>query len=367
MENDESLDFISEQAIDKTIQEFGNINILLCGKTGVGKSTLINAIFGGEYAKIGQGKPVTQTIEEIHKDGSPLTLYDSKGLECKDYKPILKELEKFLNLKRNTKDITKQIHIAWICIMEDLRRVESAEIEVGKILESKKVPFIVVITKAMTDGGFRECVIREFNIPQERVIRVRAKEQIVDGINLIIPTMGLKELVSLTSNLIPEGTKNAFAAAQIVDLKYKILKCQGVIGAYAASAAALGAAPIPFSDCICLIPVQIAMLATISYLFDLELDKGFLGSLISSVTGCSLATLGGTKLVNKLIQFFKIIPGVGIVSDAICGGTAFTLTTSIGEIYMGTLSILTKNGKKPTKDEIMMEFKKKLKEKQKKK
>lgn len=227
------------------------------------------------------------------------------------------------------------------------------------------MPFIVVITKAMTDEGFQECVSKEFQIPKEKVIRVRAKEQKIDGTNFTIPTMGLKELVNLTSNLIPEGTKNAFAAVQKVDLKYKILKCQAAIGSCAAGAAAIGAAPIPFADCIFLIPLQVTMLSIISFLFGLKLDKGFLGSLISSVTGCSLATCGGTKLAAKLFQIFKIIPGVDIVSGAICGGTAVTLTTTMGEIYMGVLLLLTENGKKPTTDEILNEFKKRLKEKKK--
>lgn len=119
MEDDQSLEKLSQKTIDEAIKELGSINILLCGKTGVWKSTLINAIFGGEYAKTGQGKSVTQTIEEIHKNGSPLALYDSKGLECKEFRPLLNDLEKFLNSKRNTDDITGQIHIAWICIDEN--------------------------------------------------------------------------------------------------------------------------------------------------------------------------------------------------------------------------------------------------------
>ena len=367
MDNDTNLERLSLKSIDETIKNLGNINILLCGKTGVGKSTLINAIFGGEYAQTGQGKPVTQTIEKIHKNGSPLVLYDSKGLECKEFKPILKDLEKFLNSKRNTNDIMEQIHIAWICIDENSRRVEEAEKELAKILQKRKIPFIIIITKAITDNGFKDEISKLMETPIEKIIRVRAKEQKVDGTNFTIPTFGLEELVNLTNELIPEGAKNAFAAAQIVNLKYKILKCQAAIGAGAAAAALLGAVPIPFSDCILLIPVQVSMLATISYLFGLKLDKGFLGSLISTVTGCSIATLGGTKLVATLFQFFKIVPGVNIAANIITGSTAAGLTTTIGEIYMGVLSLLTKNGKKPTNDEIIKEFKKRFEEKAKKK
>ena len=56
---------------------------------GIRKSTLISSIFLDVYVKNGKGKPITQTIEDIYKNGSPLTLFDSKGLECKQNKPIL--------------------------------------------------------------------------------------------------------------------------------------------------------------------------------------------------------------------------------------------------------------------------------------
>ena len=44
-----------------TATRAGRVNILVAGKTGVGKSTLINAVFRGELARTGAGKPVTST------------------------------------------------------------------------------------------------------------------------------------------------------------------------------------------------------------------------------------------------------------------------------------------------------------------
>ena len=48
---------IIEEAMNKALKEIGEVNILIAGKTGVGKSTLINAVFQGDYATVGQGRP----------------------------------------------------------------------------------------------------------------------------------------------------------------------------------------------------------------------------------------------------------------------------------------------------------------------
>ncbi len=45
-------------------KEKPKMNILLMGATGVGKSSLINALFGKEIAKAGVGKLITQHLEK---------------------------------------------------------------------------------------------------------------------------------------------------------------------------------------------------------------------------------------------------------------------------------------------------------------
>lgn len=72
-------------AISTATRGAGRVNILVAGKTGVGKSTLINAVFRGELAKTGSGKPVTQTTQELSRPGHPLTIIDTRGLEVGDY------------------------------------------------------------------------------------------------------------------------------------------------------------------------------------------------------------------------------------------------------------------------------------------
>lgn len=54
-------------------------SILITGGTGVGKSSLINKIFGKNVAKEGIGKPVTSLIEKYESNYLGAILYDSPG------------------------------------------------------------------------------------------------------------------------------------------------------------------------------------------------------------------------------------------------------------------------------------------------
>lgn len=68
-------------AISEKIKNLKTLNIIVAGKTGVGKSTLINAVFREKVTKIGIGKPVTDHMTRFTKKGVPLAIYDTRGFE----------------------------------------------------------------------------------------------------------------------------------------------------------------------------------------------------------------------------------------------------------------------------------------------
>ena len=68
-------------AISERIKNLNRLNIIVAGKTGVGKSTLINAVFRDKLAETGIGRPVTSHMRKITKKGVPLSIYDTRGFE----------------------------------------------------------------------------------------------------------------------------------------------------------------------------------------------------------------------------------------------------------------------------------------------
>lgn len=353
----EDLGDMAKKAFEDAIRERGHVNVLIAGRTGVGKSTLINAVFQGKMAETGQGRPVTQDTREISKEGIPLSIFDTRGLEMAAFKETILELERLITQRAKESDAQRHIHAAWLCIQEDGRRVEDAEIKLHQMLAAH-MPVIGVITKARADQGFRAEVQRLLPLTRN-VIRVRALPEVLDDGHALLPT-GLFELVDLTADALPEGLRKAFAAAQKASLQHKKKAAHTIVVGAATAAAAAGAMPIPFTAAAILVPIQVGMLAGITASFGLEHSKGFLMTLVSAAAGGMGATFIGRALVANLLKF---VPGGGsIAGGAISAATAATLTTALGELYIATLVALftESGGEPPDPDAVAREFKRRI-------
>lgn len=108
-----------------------NTNILILGKSGVGKSSLLNYLLDEVVAEIGHGKPTTG--EGIHKcrpfqyKGVNFTVYDSWGLEA-DKENKWKEIIENEIYKNNEKEMKDWFHSVVYCVDAERARVEDFEI-----------------------------------------------------------------------------------------------------------------------------------------------------------------------------------------------------------------------------------------------
>ncbi len=271
-----------------------------------------------------------------------------------DFKETDEQLRKFVADRRNSNDPGRHIHLAWVCIAEDLRRVEEAEQDLVSRL-SEFVQVVGVITKARSDQGFRQEVYKI--LPGlTNVIRVRAlREELDDG--HVLEPMGLQDLMQHSMQLIPAAHQQAWAAAQKVDLDLKASQAHQAVATAALSAAGIAAAPIPFSDAVAIVPIQVAMIAGITAIFGLPLSSGFLSSLVVSVLGGGGGAIVGRTIATNLL---KLIPGAGsIAGGAIGAATAAAITTALGEAYIAALHslVFADPSRTPSEQEITAAFK----------
>lgn len=324
---------------EKEMKELNSVNILVLGKSGVGKSTLINTIFREKIADTGMGKPVTEHLQKISRKDVPITIYDSKGLELSEevQKEVQSEIFSLIKDKKNTKD---EIHLAYYCIQATSSRIEDTEIQLIKEI-SEKIPVILVLTQSIGKQAKQfEEYIKKMNLGFASVQSVLAQDYIISD-SYTVEAFGLTELIQESFKHLPKGLKKSFTNAQRIDVKRKVESAKIWARRYIASSFGVGFIPIPFSDASLLVPMQVALLAHITAIFGMPIDRATLVSIIAAVGGTSSATFLGRSVVSNA---FKFIPGIGtIVGGIISGTTASVVTQGLAFSYIQVLKVLAED------------------------
>jgi len=328
---------------DQKGREIGRFNLAIFGKTGVGKSTLVNAIFGEEVAATGIGGPVTAGSHlYLHAEGH-FGVLDTRGLEIgADSSTILGELEEYV-LQLRRAPLAEQVHVAWYCVRAGDRRFEDTEEAFVRALDRLGLRVLLVLTQVpMREGRYHPDALelvrvineRELPLHGEPVFLTNAKADDFSG----QPAHGLQKLLDATFRAAPHGVQEALTAAQKIDLKRKRASAEKTIGAAVASAAAAGATPIPFSDAVILVPIQLGMMAGIAHVYGVQVDKATAASLAATAA----ATQTGRSLVTGLI---KMVPGAGtLVGGAIAAGVASSLTWAVGQAWVAVCVRISQGG-----------------------
>ncbi|GHV50186.1 GTPase [Synergistales bacterium] len=217
------------------LEEIPKANIIITGKTGVGKSTLINQIFGEALSKVGTGRPVTQDVTQYTKPNIPVSIYDTIGLELdKERQEQTKsDMSRIISDKFNNPDPVDLVHAIWYCVNAGSSRFEDFEADFIRYFRSKfEIPFFVILTQCTSRKKAAELkghIVKERRLDVE-VILTLAEDYETDAGN--ITKFGLDEVVDATVKRIPEFVENSFISAQRVDMKLKHEAAMGVIKKY---------------------------------------------------------------------------------------------------------------------------------------
>ena len=292
--------------------------ILIAGPTGVGKSSLINKIFGEKVAEAKDGLPVTDSVKKYEKEDIGVILYDSPGCE-------IGNVEKF---EKEVLNIDEPINLVWYCI-NAVENIEPNDIEtIKKFIERKKEKgwdVSVVFTNCDRADEERiennkEAIKKDFNDIDIYITSSKSEHKIFKE--------ELERLIKDAIRKLPDALKDAFISAQKVNLKEKWNRVHKVIIPHALGSFGVGLVPIPFADAPILAANEWLMTVRILYVYDL----GGLEAVLGGTIGTLMTTLGKSLTKTLIANLLKFIPGPGsIAGGLISGGVAVLLTSSVGE------------------------------------
>lgn len=328
-------------------------NVLVIGNSGVGKSTLINSIFGSERAVTGLGEAVTTQMEVYDNEVLPFRIIDSIGFEygfLKQRKAIGAVVDwSKKSIKDDARD--KQIDLIWYCVDATSRKMFGKNIEMlAKAVKIwKDAPVLVVLTKSYStieDEENKQMVRTAFNkykkINLKDVVSVVAQPYQIDE-DVIVGARGITELIERTNELLPEAIRLNEVAVADFRLKQKRKQANAVTATATAAAATVGAVPIPFADAAILTPLELGVIKIISKIYNVPGNSSTGEQLIKGIVEMGTVSMAARGVISGL----KAIPVLNIGTSVLNAIVAGAIMAAVGEasiyimerIYLGEKDI----------------------------
>lgn len=329
-------------------------NVLVLGNSGVGKSTLINAVIGDDVAKTSFGtRGTTEELDIYESPDVPFRVIDSIGFEPSPIKSMraVYAVRKWSRLSAKDGNENTRINVIWFCVdgtaaklfPETIRNLSNA------VRMWKSVPIIAVITKSYSqpDRARNIDMVREAfrGTRVERNLRaivpVVAQTYIINETAFAAPE-GITDLIDATMRAMPEGMQGGARDLMQFKLARKRMLAQGLIGVSVAAGATVGAVPIPIADSLVLSPLELAELNGLARLYEIDKHedaKHFLDSIVQVGTASVVA--------HSAISAIKAIPGINIAASVLNAVVAASIIAALGEgavvafeqVYTGQKSV----------------------------
>lgn len=324
--------FNFEEIYEECKKEVKRPNILICGASGVGKSSLINSFFGKNLAEV--GNDVVAKTKGIHLYSIPdaqVNLYDSEGYEIGGDKNerFKSDVLGFIDKKRedSPNNMDMLIHEVWYCISAGNKKVHDVDIELIKEIKDRKIPVMIILTKIdmvdkdeldsikiAIDDKLHSIEVYTYSIEMDEDSEVVQRVEIEDW-----AIRNLDE--SLREGLIPS------LKTSLKNIKKQIIKHDLPMYGALAGGIVLGGAVVnlPFGDSAGLIILQTKMAMDIISKYGIN---GDMAGIVKGMAGSTFVSLIGKTVASELVG---IIPGIGNATKIVVNlPVAVTITITFG-------------------------------------
>ncbi len=288
-------------------------NILVCGKTGVGKTSLIQAVTHRGVvpdSAIGDGRATTLGFQVYETDAA--NFIDSEGMNpgtqsVDDYVDFI--LDEMMD-RLETEESGNLVHNVWYCIDGSGARVQETD---AKLIRTFRDNMLLVVTKSeLMRQEQIESMMNELLelLPREQIVLVSAENK-----------TGLAQLIAKARAMSMEAMENAEYEVEAFQDRWQEYydsmldewrgrvseEADSYINWAAGRAAAIAIIPIPLADIAPLIANETYMIYRLAELYGIPVDD----TVITVILGCAGGSIVG-KIAASLLPILKIPIAAGI-------------------------------------------------------